>query len=668
MKIKEKALIEYFGKKNIDEDTLANKDYVIKLDLLSYPEMNLNEILSIVNQFPSIKGVTILTSNAEVVESLVQDLPSIISISLEMVSKKLFDELKPEVSRRIYSVSFNNKDKYVELINVGDINRKFPNLSSLEYNCLLSEGVNITNLNQIDYLLQKSAMINLTPELLEKYKDLYGDYSDDNFISNQNGDIIIGNQTLYSDNVFEQWNQSSNNQYFMEGCLLKEPAFLDLLKRNSEKEIILCASSMAEVPLDVAENLHKQGIKCKIYIKAFDNAYCQNEVYELDEYIEMSRKMDELIGDIDENLPEEQRFRLIYERVTKYLDYDYPAAYPKNREEKKYSQEQVRNCRNLRNGLLFGKTVCAGYADILKNACLIKGIECEYIQGPVDSIQNKEAYIMKEKSNNEEVIYSDGQDIITREYHAWNKVKINGVWYNCDPTWDRDDIINGRTPKYALISDEVFKKLGRPTVEVLRHPCTKNIFGLEKNSIFFGMQPAENLVVSNKFLEFESTVDEYGRPRQLPVIPKVFPWTRMMLKLKKFANEKQTTIKEKFQKMTQKIQKKINLDFYKTEQLPVVEEKNDENIENLYTSEITEKLKTVDKTEPLPIPPIFTEPLPVVGNAKSLPTIEKKGRQEKKASWELSDDELSAVRKVEKKQSVNQNEEQFKDRENEIGD
>ena len=63
--------------------------------------------------------------------------------------------------------------------------------------------------------------------------------------------------------------------------------------------------------------------------------------------------------------------------------------------------------------LYYGKSQCSGYADALSLALRHFGI-----QDMVAACHN----------------------------HAWNKVKINGKWYNCDATWDDTGTTNCRIP------------------------------------------------------------------------------------------------------------------------------------------------------------------------------------------------------------------------------
>ncbi len=72
--------------------------------------------------------------------------------------------------------------------------------------------------------------------------------------------------------------------------------------------------------------------------------------------------------------------------------------------------------------LIDGTAVCDGYADAVDLMCYLAGIDCIRIIG----------------------WSSEG---VT---HAWNKVKVDGQWYNMDATWDDQKT----STQYFLISDE----------------------------------------------------------------------------------------------------------------------------------------------------------------------------------------------------------------------
>ena len=135
--------------------------------------------------------------------------------------------------------------------------------------------------------------------------------------------------------------------------------------------------------------------------------------YSVEEYKQIYQKLLELTEGIDEEWSQTKKFALIYRRVSKTIEYDHIAGYPEkgNKEQEEYSRKESNNCSNLKNGLLKGKCVCAGYAEILRNACLLKGIRA---------------------------IEYDGK---TRAgYHAWDLVEIgDGTWIEVDPTWDHPE-------------------------------------------------------------------------------------------------------------------------------------------------------------------------------------------------------------------------------------
>lgn len=150
-------------------------------------------------------------------------------------------------------------------------------------------------------------------------------------------------------------------------------------------------NSVNDLSIEEALKLKQQGyyyvqIKAEAHpnIEEYDGehlvaGYCQQKPYDIDTYIAIRIKLNELIEDIDFNLPEEKKFAIIYERICKNITYDHPAGYPKTKSEKEYEEVQIFNCRNLTNGLLDGKCICEGYACILQTALQLVGIDACYI-------------------------------------------------------------------------------------------------------------------------------------------------------------------------------------------------------------------------------------------------------------------------------------------------
>ncbi len=75
--------------------------------------------------------------------------------------------------------------------------------------------------------------------------------------------------------------------------------------------------------------------------------------------------------------------------------------------------------------LLEGSSVCDGYARSMKLLCYLAGVDCLKVTGSAGGVS-----------------------------HAWNKVKVDGAWYNLDATWG--DTGGGRE-NYFLISDDMLR-------------------------------------------------------------------------------------------------------------------------------------------------------------------------------------------------------------------
>ncbi len=80
--------------------------------------------------------------------------------------------------------------------------------------------------------------------------------------------------------------------------------------------------------------------------------------------------------------------------------------------------------------LIDGQSVCEGYTEAFDLLCYLSGIECIEVDGT-------------------------GETASVSGPHAWNKVKVDGVWYNVDVTWD-DPVSSSPVLRYDyfLISDE----------------------------------------------------------------------------------------------------------------------------------------------------------------------------------------------------------------------
>ena len=96
----------------------------------------------------------------------------------------------------------------------------------------------------------------------------------------------------------------------------------------------------------------------------------------------------------------------IYEWITHAISYD-TKAFMKNDIQARSADEVIKS----------QTAVCSGYATVFKNLATGLGLECELIEGYAKGYGYETGTIFEEPD------------------HAWNKVKINGVWYLIDATW-----------------------------------------------------------------------------------------------------------------------------------------------------------------------------------------------------------------------------------------
>ena len=149
----------------------------------------------------------------------------------------------------------------------------------------------------------------------------------------------------------------------------------------------------------------------------FDNWKQQLEEYNTSEYIYIRDTLDRLVRGIDSSESDLDKYVTVYTRLADSISYDLAAASFHDFPSSMYLAQRVNECRNLKEGLIEGKTVCAGYADILRNALSLVGIRSRLVTGLADASDRDTA-------------------------HAWNQVEIkdehgNGKWYYTDLTWDR---------------------------------------------------------------------------------------------------------------------------------------------------------------------------------------------------------------------------------------
>lgn len=153
----------------------------------------------------------------------------------------------------------------------------------------------------------------------------------------------------------------------------------------------------------------------QLFDKKQQNHNTQMTPYSLSQYVYIRDTLDMLIDGINPSDSDIDKFATIYQRLSDFITYDYDAIKSDNASEALYYAEKRNSSRNLLEGLEEGKCVCAGYADILKNALLLVGIETRINSGLCNSKDPETA-------------------------HAWNQIELDDgtgkKWYYTDLTWD----------------------------------------------------------------------------------------------------------------------------------------------------------------------------------------------------------------------------------------
>ena len=189
----------------------------------------------------------------------------------------------------------------------------------------------------------------------------------------------------------------------------------DKFKAQKVKEI----KSIAElIGKDVEEDIDA------IFIKPDKNldTYAHT-LYDIETFKKIKKNAEKILEDIprvkEDKSNEYEVFEKICIKIVSLIEYDFDLINGKN--EKKI--EKAFSSRNLIGALLKGKCVCAGYAELLRNLCECKGIECIYV---------------------------------CSNWHAFNQVKINDNWYYFDLHNASEKIKYGSLVENFLQSKESF--------------------------------------------------------------------------------------------------------------------------------------------------------------------------------------------------------------------
>ena len=233
-----------------------------------------------------------------------------------------------------------------------------------------------------------------------------------------------------------------------------------------DEEFYLEIKNASELTTEELDEL-SQKVNFKIFFNDKNIGRQQKQSYSVEEYRFCRTMIDELIsgiemGDENDSDREKKIFGQVINRLANHMSYDYAAI-----KEKKEERDVI--SRNMYGGLIEGKCVCSGYAEIVRNVFSCLGIEARYVDGYPEAKKNDESFEVEGKK-------------YKCKGHAWNQIKLDGVWYNMDLTWDRDAIVAGKNPLYLLKSDKDFYHEQYKT-EAEKNEVEKCLVSVEKDKL-----------------------------------------------------------------------------------------------------------------------------------------------------------------------------------------
>lgn len=93
------------------------------------------------------------------------------------------------------------------------------------------------------------------------------------------------------------------------------------------------------------------------------------------------------------------------------------------------------------------------------------------------------SYLCEKAGLQTELVYGTARNENHEEYHAWNQICVDSLWYNIDVTWD-DPFLNGENISdgsnmiydYFLVPDSALEKSHFPDHPEELHACTSSLY------------------------------------------------------------------------------------------------------------------------------------------------------------------------------------------------
>lgn len=209
--------------------------------------------------------------------------------------------------------------------------------------------------------------------------------------------------------------------------------------------------STAEISIETLNDMIADNHEFDVTMIPSSN-YPYKKKYDVFEMLRIKREMQKFLDGCpyrDPNNPASdiEIFAYIYIKLAHMVEYDDLARDIKTKASdvfKMYSSDYVSESASLKGPMCNHYAICSGFAEALRNLLAEKGIEAKYMSGKTKP---------QEGSNEQKA-------------HAWNQVKLSGLWYNCDITCDRSFIVQGLVAPNFLKSNYEFLPYSKYTVGV----------------------------------------------------------------------------------------------------------------------------------------------------------------------------------------------------------
>lgn len=423
-------------------------------------------------QFTEIYGIQRLKIVGEDIpnrDKILSEHPDYNSLPQEEKNKIYFD---PE-NRLKQAMNLDSLSKFKELksLNLNNMVLDIDISSFLEYPELEflildnNDNLGIDAINALEQLVQKGVYLSFKDTDAERFLSQKEFVIEDEEVAEKIKRIfsISSYDTINSYNLFKKLPRE--NFYIRDAEVLETLLSTGLIDLIKAENINIEIESFENLNV---ESISKLGEKVKgIKIKSFRGL--TSEILEKLKDIEWSVEGDlltsmdnyytsedmkdilQVLVTIKNSIPAEasdlEKFLAVYKSIGLHASYDRSG----NAGNENNTAERTKLARSLKGVLIDGVAVCAGYKLATKYALdYSAGLDAREVSG---------------------YAYGDPD-----KGHGWNQVKIDGVWYNTDLTWDYRTIQSGtRTGKYTILenclqSDAEFYKTHTPdpnrTVEI----------------------------------------------------------------------------------------------------------------------------------------------------------------------------------------------------------